>query len=126
VNDAKRQRIYPARLPNRDSVQVFTLNESVIPCGIPEQILPKHSYPMSVENESTSQNGYSISQTGTFHCSIYSLKGALIEQKEMELQAGIYSQFHLNQLFQYDQMIGLVIQDRAGVVFTTILPPYQN
>jgi hypothetical protein len=126
VNDAKRQRIYPARLPNRDSVQVFTLNESVIPCGIPEQILPKHSYPMSVENESTSQNGYSISQTGTFHCSIYSLKGALIEQKEMELQAGTYSQFHLNQLFQYDQMIGLVIQDRAGVVFTTILPPYQN
>ena len=44
----------------------------------------------------------------------------------MELQAGTYSQFHLNQLFQCDQMIGLVIQDKAGVVFTTILPPYQH
>ncbi len=126
VNDSKRQRIYPARLPNRDSVQVFNLNESVIPCGIPEQILPKHSYPMSVENESTSQNGYTISQNGIYHSSIYSLNGALIDKKEMELQAGTYTQFHLNQLFQYDQMIGLVIQDRAGVVITTILPPYQN
>jgi hypothetical protein len=126
VNDAKRQRIFPARLPNRDSVHVFTLNESVIPCGIPEQILPKHTYPMSVENETNSQNGYFISQTGTYNCSIYSMKGALIEQKEMELQAGTYSQFDLHQLFQYDQLMGLVIQDRAGVVFTTILPPYQN
>jgi hypothetical protein len=81
---------------------------------------------MSVENESTSQNGYSISQNGIFQCSIYSLNGALIDKKEMELQAGTYTQFHLNQLFQYDQMIGLVIQDRSGVVITTILPPYQN
>lgn len=125
VNDAKRQRVFPARLPNRDSSFTFTLNEAYIPCGIPEHILPKHSYPMSITNDIASEKGQSIPKTGIYQCSIFSMNGSLIEQKEMELQAGTYSQLQLMQLFPHNRMIGLVIQNASGTVFTSILPPFQ-
>lgn len=126
ANDAKRQRVYPARLPNRDSVFVFTINESVIACGIPEQILPKHTYPMSVEQEIVSHNHSMIPRNGLYQYEIYSMDGSLIDRKEISLQAGTYSQFQLHQLFSSDRMIGLVIKDNTGTIFTSILPPYQN
>lgn len=125
VNDAKRQRMYPARLPNRDSVFTFTLDESFIPCGIPENILPKHAYPMSITEEFNTPSKNVIPKTGLYQCSIYSMNGTLIEQIDMELQAGTYSPLQLNQLFPHPRMIGIVIQDRQGTVFTQILPPYQ-
>jgi hypothetical protein len=126
VNDAKRQRVCPPRIPNRDSVHMFTLNESVLPCGISEQNLPKHTYPMSVQNEIFNKTGHNITHTSTYYCSIYSLNGTMIEKKEMKLQEGTYTNHDLSMLFQYDQMIGLIIQDVKGIVISTILPPYQN
>ena len=125
VNDAKRQRVFPARLPNRDSAFTFSLNDSFIPCGIPETILPKHTYPMSIAGDTITLKGNIIPKTGFYQCSIFSMNGSLIEHKEIELQAGTYTQLQLNQLFPHNRMIGLVIQNTSGIVFTSILPPFQ-
>jgi len=126
AQDAKRQRTFPARLPNRDSAYVYTINESIIPCGIPEQILPKHSYPMSIQNQVVSASQYLIPRTGLYHSEIYSIHGALIDRQEIPLQAGNYSQFQLQQLFPFEHISGLIIKDQSGTIISTILPPYQN
>jgi subtilisin family serine protease len=126
VNDAKRQRVYPPRLPNRDSVHVLMVDETNIPCGIYEQDLPKHTYPMSVHDEYIANSGYVIPTTGQYQCSIYGLNGALIEQKAIELQEGNYAQHQLQQLFQYEHLIALMIQDKTQPLFTVILPPFQQ
>ncbi|MGA1277466.1 MAG: S8 family serine peptidase [Candidatus Kapaibacteriota bacterium] len=123
ASDTKRERTYPPRLPNRDSVFKYSKNVSVIPCGIPEEILPKHSYPMSIAKESK-QEGLAIVKSGEYHYQLYSLNGTLLKSGSIDLINGIYSQSMLQDIFGNTSIAALVIYDQQKLIYKTVLSPF--
>ncbi|MGA1249188.1 MAG: hypothetical protein ACO3YM_01695 [Candidatus Kapaibacteriota bacterium] len=96
---------------------------SVIPCGIPEEILPKHSYPMSIAKESK-QEGLAIVKSGEYHYQLYSLNGTLLKSGSIDLINGIYSQSMLQDIFGNTSIAALVIYDQQKLIYKTVLSPF--
>lgn len=122
VNDAKRDRIFPARLPNRDSVFTFSMNDTIIPCGIPEYILPKHEYPMTAE-ETISHTGLHIDKPGAYRYQLYSIRGTQIKEGVLELSSGVYTSTILSQLIGINSWVALTLYDGQQLIHTAILSP---
>jgi serine protease AprX len=124
ANDAKRSRIYPPRLPNRDSIFVFSVNDTIIPCGIPEQLLPKHEYPMSTD-ETITQAGLHIQKSGEYRYKLYSINGSHIHEGVLDLASGVYTETMLKQLIGNKSLVALILYDGQQLIHSTILSPNQ-
>lgn len=122
ATDSKRQRIYPPRIPNRDTLFTFSINDSIIPCGIPGNVLPKHLYPMSI-TESKGKDGLMIDQTGEYRYQLYSLQGKVIKDGIMDLTAGLYTDSALQKLFGNTSVVALLLWNKNDVLQSIILSP---
>lgn len=122
VSDVKRERMFPARLPNRDSVFTFSINDTIIPCGIPDHILPKHEYPMSAE-ETISHIGLQIHKPGAYRYQLYSIRGTQIQEGVLELSSGVYTSTLLSQLIGINSWVALTLYDGQQLIHTAILSP---
>lgn len=124
VNDTKRSRVYPPHLPNLDSSFIFTMNQTIIPCGIPEDILPKHEYPMSAEDSFT-KAGLHIQKPGAYRYQLYSINGSHIQDGVLDLAAGVYTETILKRLIGNNSLIALILFDGHQMIHSTILSPNQ-
>ena len=125
AKDAKRLRMYPPILPNKERVFTFVPNDTIIPCGVPMEVLPLHSYPMTI-NETTMADGFHVPIPRSYRFQTYSLNGSLLTEHFLDLAEGTYTDSHLSKLIEYSTIVGLIVRNESGIVYSTILSPYSK
>ena len=126
VKDSEfRKRRYPVILPGCDSTVAISINQETYPCGIDTNLLPKHTYPMHVEEQlSTNIKDHIEVKAGEILTIYqYDVQGGLIHNTSLALPEGNYSINELPQIIHINSWSALAIFKNNALLTTHIITP---
>jgi len=120
-----RKRRYPVILPGYDSTVSISINQETYPCGIDTNLLPKHTYPMHVEEQlSTNIKDHIEVKAGEILTIYqYDVQGGLIHNTTLALPEGNYSINELPQIIHINSWSALAIFKNNALLTTHIITP---
>lgn len=120
-----RKRRYPVILPGYDSTVAISINQETYPCGIDTNLLPKHTYPMHVEEQlSTNINDHIEVKAGELlTINQYDIQGGLIHNTTLALPEGNYSINELPHIIHSSSWSALAIFKNNALLTTHIITP---
>lgn len=120
-----RKRRYPVILPGYDSTVAISINQETYPCGIDTNLLPKHTYPMHVEEQlSTNINDHIEVKAGEIlTINQYDIQGGLIHNTTLALPEGNYSINELPHIIHSSSWSALAIFKNNALLTTHIITP---